>query len=347
MGQAVLTYPFDLSFQRQQPLVFLGPDVFTRTRGPEGPAALVSALGVVHPLRPLGPARTLAEQHRRLNRPEARRLIQVELTRLDASRFTDALAYFVDYLAPAFAERDWGEGPRPEASLTGERPAGDWSLEIDRCGDAVPLPEPPTPSLWMCGRAWLLREKPLEEGRLGVRWGTTTLGLTGEYRPVATLAAEWQAAAQRYFTQAAAGIREKVSRSEAPPVLAPALEELTRTGCVRRGDLLFLPGTPPRLGHVIPAHYNRVLGVDSRGDLAMTAPLLLPPELYALCVYRRSSTGGWNAFMPPHGLCLGSGPPEAGPESPGLRLAAYLRWAAQRIASNGIFHSSDDAHNDY
>ena len=55
---------------------------------------------------------------------------------------------------------------------------------------------------------------------------------------------------------------------------------------------------------------------------------------------------GWERYRPPNGLCLGGSAPVARPESPGVALAAYLRWAAQRVASNGRFHSSDGENDD-
>jgi hypothetical protein len=336
----VLPYPFDLPFQHHQPLVFLGGDVFTRTRGPAGPAELVTALGVVHPLRRLGPAMTLVRHHLSRSRDEARRLVQAELAARQPGGM-DALRYFVEYLVPAFAERDRGEEPPPDALTVREARPADLYAEVDACLDGLPAPDLPAPALWLCGRVWPLRAMPPGEGRLWVRWGEAPLGLTDEYRPVSTLRDEWHQAVRRFVSRAAARVAERCRRGGRLPAPEAAREEVARSGCVQRGDLLFLPGEPPWLGHVIPPHYNRVLGGPSRRDLAITAPLELPPKLYLLAVYRRNPAGRWEPFAPPHGLCLGPGPPAVRPESPGLALAAYLRWAAVRIAANGQFHVSD------
>jgi hypothetical protein len=107
------------------------------------------------------------------------------------------------------------------------------------------------------------------------------------------------------------------------------------------GDLLFLPGNPPRVGHLLPSHYNHVLGRQSHRDLAMTAPLVLPPQVVSPRVYKRTSER-WEPMHLPHGLCLGGDPPRDRPNSPGLTLAAYLRWAAVRIATNGRFNANDN-----
>ena len=122
--------------------------------------------------------------------------------------------------------------------------------------------------------------------------------------------------------------------------LRQAQHELSHGGFLQCGDLLFIAGSPPRLGYVIPPHYSRTFHRQSKEDLAMAAPLTLPPTIGGLEVYQRTS-GRWAAVKPPRGICLGEQPANGIQDAPGLALAAYLRWAAWRVASNGRFHEHD------
>jgi hypothetical protein len=92
---------------------------------------------------------------------------------------------------------------------------------------------------------------------------------------------------------------------------------------------------------VLPTHYNHTLHRDSCGDLAIAAPLNLRPRLSSLRVFIRSTGANWQPFDPPNGLCLGRDPLDELPDSPGLALVGYLRWAAVRLAANGKFHAND------
>jgi hypothetical protein len=174
-----------------------------------------------------------------------------------------------------------------------------------------------------------------------VRRGQTCLGLTGEQSPVSVLEAEWRRDVQRHLAEGAERIVEQARRHQPAADRGPAADELARNGFVRRGDLVLFDGRPPLLGYVLPTHYNHVLGRQSRGDLALAAPLQLPPQLTPPRLLQRAAGGRWEPYQPPHGLCLGGGLPQDRPQTPGLTLAAYLRWAALRLAANGKFHSSD------
>jgi hypothetical protein len=342
-------YPFGLPFQGQQPLVFLGGEVFAKTRQPPGAATLVSALGVEHPLRSLGPAREMSGRHLRLNREEVHRLFLSEIAaRQRLHGDTETLRYFVEYLAPAVSARDWAENPGAGPPAPQGPQPEDWSAGIGDVLDRTPVPEVPSPSLWMLGRAWLLGPQPPRPGHLCVRRGDAVFGVTGEYHLVRTLEQQWRAAAHKHLAESARGLAAAgPSEGEA---LRAARAELARSGCVERADLLYVPGPPPLLGHRLPAHYNRVLGRQCERDLAVALRLALPPQVSGLQLLLRGPGGRWEPYTPPHGLCLGDGPPDGRPETPGLAVAAYLRWAALRLAANGQFHAGDgsgDAANGY
>ena len=91
----------------------------------------------------------------------------------------------------------------------------------------------------------------------------------------------------------------------------------------------------------MPPHYNTALGRATGRDLALVAALTFPPQIGSLQVYGRASSGTWHAVTLPHGLCLGKSPRGTIANQPGLALAAYLRWAAARVAVNGRFNQYD------
>jgi hypothetical protein len=330
----VLHFPLDPVVARLQPLIFAGDELFARTGAGDGPAVLVTARGVRHTLRPIASRRVLLEHHLRLNRPIVANLLRRDLA---GGPKIDLLRYFAD-LAVAFLERDWREDYPPEG---GRQP----SLEPDRNNQAVaadaPFPALPAPSLWLLGRAWKLGPGRGREGRLHVLHRGDVLELTGESATVGSVRSAWEAEVRAFVRSEVGRVLSRESLT-GPPELIRMRAAVTQAGACQVGDLLFLDGTSPRLGHVIPPHHNRVLGRWVGGDLAVTAVLTLPPQITAPAVYQWHGANRWMPYYPPHGLCLGGGPPPVRPESPGLALAAYLRWAAWRIASNGAFHSSDD-----
>lgn len=337
-----MSYVFDPDMQRLQPLVLLRDDVYVKTRQETGSAALVTALGIEHPLRRLCSARTLVEHYHRGNRQKFHQILQEELEKHNAASCTDPLAYFLEHLAPAFLERDWNEDYRLTGQPANDTTLPDLSAEVSEIVDDFPVPQLPTPSLWVLGRVWLLTgTTPTVSGRVYVRFNGTTLSLTGEYMPVRTLESEWRTGVQQYISDAAVQLAQKTQPGSDSTGLVKAKAGLSRTGFLQVGDLLFIAGQPPRLGHVIPSHYNRTLGRQSARDLAVTAPLVLPPTISDLRVYYQQSSGGWKVLQLPYGLCLGPGPSGRFQDAPGLAVAAYLRWAAVRIAGNGRFHESD------
>src|SRR4051812_17586218 len=99
--------PMDESFQRLEPVVFLGDDCYIKTRRAGDGLLYVTTQGVEHPLRRFCPRRTLQEHLIRRNADAARHHLQNELVRLRAANHEQELRYFVAYLRPAFSGRDW------------------------------------------------------------------------------------------------------------------------------------------------------------------------------------------------------------------------------------------------
>jgi len=337
----VLSVVFGPDLTRLQPLILLGGGVYVKTRHEAGPATLVSAFGVRHPLRRLCSVTAMLERLHAGNRSQVRQLLLRELARRRAESCSDPFAYFLDYLAPAFRERDWSE----ERSLVAGEPAvvpepPDLSAQVEAALANIPVPRLPSPSLVILGRVWLLGSARVAPGRTCVIAPEGALALTGEYVTVWTLESDWRARVQSFISSAAARLAE-VSHDRVPADLRAARGELSRAGCLQVGDLLFLAGTPPLLGHILPPHYNRALGRYSARDLAVAAPLELPPKVGSLSIWERTSAGGWTQVGLPHGLCLGPKVSGEIPDQPGLNLAAHLRWAAVRLAGNGKFHEAD------
>jgi hypothetical protein len=338
----MLNYPYDLALQSLQPLVILDGEIYTKTRQPRRAGAeLVTALGVVHPLRRLCSAKRFAAHHRRTNQETSQRLVQAELaTRMHSGGYADTLRFFVDYLGPAFQLRDQGEDCLADAPPPSEVVDLNLTAEVVRIVEGLPAPRPPSPSFWLCGRVWTMQPTPPARGALQVRRDQETYGLANQHVLIRNLVSNWQQEVQSYLSRVIADLSERTPPQEPSEAVVKARSELASQGFVVRGDLLYLDGSPPRLGYLLPDHFNHVLGRHSHRDLAITAPLSMPPRITGPSVFRRS-TQGWERYRPPNGLCLGGSAPSPRPESPGVALAAYLRWAAQRLAANGRFHSGD------
>ena len=342
----MLPFPFDESFQAMQPLVVVGDTVLVMSLDPSADWVLQTAAGVKHRLGPIGCLESLWRNALQRFLPSITAVMQQEVPRRVAELATSPLAYFIAYLEPTFRERDFSE-----ASYLPQRPVapemtGDWSAEVSAVSKTIPLPELVSPGVWVCGRIWKLREQSPRAGCWQIVTPHRCYGLTGDFSLVATLIANWRRDVSRHISQVATRLAARAGSDEGTSRLATAGHEVASLGYVERGDLLFLPGPPPRLGHFVPVHYNHTLGRRVHRDLAMTAPLTLPLPAYpcrsGLAVYERSAKG-WSPASLPHGLCLGPDPPAHPQESPGVGLASLLRWAAQRIAENGAFHSSDNA----
>jgi hypothetical protein len=120
-----------------------------------------------------------------------------------------------------------------------------------------------------------------------------TLALTGRVDSVATLEDEWRQAADVHVRQAAAR-----AKGEAPELqmMRDARAEIARTGGVAAGDLVYIIGDPPRIGHFLPPHYNAALGRQCNGDVAITTPFrmrLIAPEKLPSTNARTAALGVW------------------------------------------------------
>jgi hypothetical protein len=177
-----------------------------------------------------------------------------------------------------------------------------------------------------------------------VQAGSDRLAPTGAFVCAATVLAEWRTACDRLVGEAVRAELERAGAATAPAV-ADALEVIARDGAVQRGSLVLINDHPPRIGHVMPPHYNVSLNRDVRGDVALTTRLNIGERATAfgdIEVYARSARGTWAPVTLPRGICLGSGVPVARPDlDPSLAALAFLRWAATRIATNGRFHEYD------
>lgn len=342
----MLPFPFDKSFQAMQPLVVVGDTVLVKSPAPSADWVLQTAAGVKHRLGPFGRFESLWKNALQRLIPSITAVLQQEVPRRVAELTTSPLAYFIAYLEPTFRERDFSEASYLSQGLVVPEMKVDWPVEVSAAAQTIPAPELVSPAVWVCGRIWKLREQSARTGCWQVVTPHQCYGLTGDFYLVATLIANWQRDVARHISQVATRLASRAGADEGAARLGAAGHEVASLGHIERGDLLFLPGSPPRLGHFVPAHYNHTLRRQVHRDLVITAPLALPlpafPCRSGLAVYERRANG-WSLASLPHGLCLGPDPPAHPQDSPGVGLASLLRWAAQRIAENGAFHSSDDA----
>jgi hypothetical protein len=332
---------------KMQPILALGDDLFVKTTGAGDGVTLTTAQGVLHRFRRFGPRAILPEHQSRLAAAWIRRNLGVELERHRLKgRSEDVLAYFVDFLWPASQDRDWGIAD-PASAARELQGFAELDAEVDRLCRGVPPPSWswPSPSLWVLGRIWMLREVVRRAEAVDrVEWGKAYFELSDEHFAPANLERRWLEEARSYLDRATLQLRDRPGTRADSEAVRTARSELERAGCLVRGDLLLLPGNPPRLGYILPPHWNCVLGRMSRNELAMTAPLTLPPLLVSPGVYARGSDGRWAPYPLPHGLCLGGGLPAERPDSAGLALLTLLRWSAVRVVANGgMFHASDAA----
>jgi hypothetical protein len=337
-------------FLALEPVVIHNDKLFSPSEQTDDGVALVTAQGRTYPMREVCLQETLDNMFVRSNRAIVARRIRRALTRLREDCVLDDLHYFDETLVPAFRTRDWPEQieldslpglfdsePAPEPA-----PASDLDMAIDARAGELPRLVLPSPSLLVLGRLRLLgrgsRGEPGDHIRIG---RNTILVPTGELIFARHLNGRWEQAVDRFAADAAAQLAREMGDPATSPATAVARQELAATGCVQRGDLLFLAGTPPYLGHVIRRHYNKVLGRTCDRDLAVTTPLTRPFFNPTFEVWVRNQLGRWMRVHLAHGLCPGTGLPADRPESPGIGLLAHLRWAANRFASNGAFHVGD------
>ena len=328
----MFTYLVDDSLLRLQPLVAIDDQLLGKTRAESGPAVLVTAAGRRHPSAPVASRSLLWQRGLRGNLDAAELLLLGELPRRVAALRTDPVAYYVDYLVPTFEQRDYSDDPYAEQPIPAEPKAVDWTTELRARRAGLPAPEFVAPAMFFFGRVWRLRADAPRVGRMQVFCGDQCFCPSGEFFVVSTLHREWQGAVTKWLSRTAGELAVKMRSDDDSSAVVQARRELTSRGVLECGDLLLLPGTPARLGYVVPRHYNRTFRRESNRDLAMTLPLTLPqlpsPSTSIATVYERAGAG-WRPVTLPHGFCLGPAPPSYPQESPGIGLASFLRWAAQ------------------
>jgi hypothetical protein len=335
---------FNADFVMLEPLVFLGDEVYAASERANDGVTFVTWQGHEFRLRWFCSRRTLEEQSTRLNFAIVREQLRAELTRSGHGGLLDDLRFFIEGLVPDFQHRDWLEHFEPESALESCQLVygPDLAAEIDELARGLPKPVMPSPSYLLLGRFRHLRPTVAEVIGDHVRTGNNGhLAPTGVSVPLGYIERRWQKTVENYVTRTAKRLTGLMRVPTPSPALAAARQEMAATGSVQRGDLLFLDGQPARVGHILPPHYNKVLGRICDRDLAMMTVLSRPPSIGSPQVFMRDEQGIWNRHHLEHGLCLGSSVPALRPETPGLALLAYLRWAAWRIASNGIFHVDD------
>jgi hypothetical protein len=339
-----LLFPLDEHLMRLEPAVFLESGVFVKTRrGADEGARFVTTRGVVHALRQFLPRAVLNDHFIRRNAASIRTFFQTEMERARFGNSSEELWYFTEQLLPAFEERDWSTASTPDVTVGGVPPDSrtDPSGMIDTLSRMIPAVFLPIPSVLILGRLRSLCTVKSPGLGYHVRFGHEVLAPTGEEIPVNLLESRWRLDVRAWLSRTLVRLTESAMPAESAD-LRRSRAEIHRVGYFQRGDVLFLQGSPPLVGHVLPPHFNRALGRSSQRDLAMVAPLTIPPRIVSPRVYSRTSDGRWVPLHLPHGLCLGGKPPEVRPENPGLALLALLRWAAARVAANGAFHALDD-----
>jgi hypothetical protein len=338
-----LRFVIDVHLLRLEPVFFHERGVYVKTERTHDGAAFVTGRGAEHALRLLVPAADFHDRFVRRNATAVRNYFQAERDHAQAGNRMEELQYFVDQILPAFTARDCAAGDSLDiisersSPATNEEPAA----VIDSLASTIPAAVLPTPSVLILDRFLTLHVVKPRAASYHIRHGDQMLEPTGEEIPLSVVESRWRAEAQAWISRSLAAMAERDGYPGRSSNLDRARSEIDRTGFFQSGDLLFLPGRPPHVGHVIPPHFNRAIGRNSRRDLAMMAPLHLPPRIGQVHVYTKTN-GRWTTLTLPHGLCLGPSAPHVRPESRGVALLAYLRWAAARIAANGVFHASDE-----
>jgi hypothetical protein len=335
----MLAYPLDSQLLERGIAAVVGDDVFAPTR--IGPASVCvnGARGQRVPMRRLCSVRTLWEHSDRQNRDELIAECSAALVRGRAEASTDPLCYWHNSLLPAIQIRD---GLLDNTALSTATVQSDPAFELANMAASMPLARIPAPSLWVDGRAYVLSKDPSGSLRCTVRTNDEVYFVTNESIAVAQLVQQWQKQVERFAGDKARDFLSRSGPGNDQTHIEVLRRQLEQTGFLQFGDFLFLRGNPPLVGYILPPHYNRSLGRQSNRDLAMTAPLELPPRVRGLVVYELTR-GVWARAQLPRSLCLGQPPNNPGDlkDSPGLLLLAHLRWAANRISTNGRFNEFD------
>lgn len=319
---------------RLGPLIVLGDLLFSKTRGSQGVASLISPSGAAHRLRLLGSVQMLFDHHRIVSREALKHRASQHISTKWAQESSDPVVYFVRYLVPTFHSRDWAIDA---IQLPAEVDQDDPVFALDTALRDAPMPLVPSPSLWLEDRIWRLRVSDGEPTGTHIVIGDIALTPQRPFLRVSSLYNEWL---NRFDTAIENRIRQDHSSQNID--VPSARRNLAENGHLRFGDLLLVGGNPPMIGHILPDHFNHTFFCQVRRDVAFVAPFTLPPKRGPLSVYRLDDRRGWRPADLNRGLCLGPQPPDGLSESPGLALLAYLRWAAIRVAfGNERFHEHD------
>lgn len=327
----MLRYPLN-GLLHALPLVVLDGELYAATHGGGAGAALIMPSGAEYPLRRLANRRVLAEHAVRTNRPALEEIYRQHLAWRTDAQPSDAVRYFTEWAGRAW---DWLKPPAMETRGHPERAVAD----VDGILDGVPGPRLPSPALCLLGRFWSLREA--DGGGVRVRFRDSLLSMTGDCRAVAELGGAWAACVSEYLSGAAARAASAAEEEDEDEELRAARRKFAGEQVLQSGDLVLIGGETTWLAHVLREHYNRSLHMEVKRNVAIAArlrsPAAIPPDS-ELAVYGLSA-GKWTPVRRLRGVCLGRG------ERP-TNLAPFLRWAANRIADNGLFHEHDDGEDD-
>jgi len=339
---ANLVYAVGRDLPRLQPLVLVGGQVYAKTHKRGGPDALVTALGVVHSLRPLCSVRVVMEHQARLNRDALTELLAEKTRERAGVNPTDPLDYFLLTVLPAVQASNGGTTCKTDDCADAVTHPLNMAAALERAVKGIPMAELPTPSLWVLGRVWMLAEGPVKPGGITVCVGTKHFGLTGRAVTVRELAAAWHVQAREFLDRVGIRLAEMAPTSTGTVDVATHRRNVELHGHTLDGDLLFLAGPPARLGHLLLPHHNRDLRRRVNRDVAITLVFDVRPTAEAIStprIYQFGEGGRWVPIEnPSFGFCLGKGAPGFDSGSPGLSLVNYLRWAVIRVTKNGKFH---------
>ena len=323
----MLRYPLN-SLLHSVPLAVLDGELYAATSGGGAGAVLIMPSGAEHPMRRLASQRVLAEHAARINRQTLEETYRGQMAWRRDAQGADAVRYFT-----VWATRAWDWLKPHTLEIRGGR--GREADDVDAVLDGAPLPLLPSPALCLLGRFWPLREA--DGGGVRVRFRDSLLSMTGNCRTVAELAAEWTAGASEYLSAADNRAATTTEEEDEDQALRAARRKFASEHVLQSGDLVLIGGDITWLAHVLREHYNLSLRRQVERNVAIAArlrsPAAIPPDS-ELAVFALNA-GKWALVRRPRGMCLGGG------ERP-TNLAPFLRWAANRVADNGLFHEHDE-----
>lgn len=329
-----------------QPFVVFGDNVLAKTVGPgAGVGVLRTAAGVEHKLRRLCSRRVLQEHQARAGRAAVQELVSKKFRELTALDLGDPLVYFLWELLPAVQGY-----PNSSQALVSSGAAAlppDIAAALEGIAESLPEPEIPAPSLWVLGRVWPLVPGAPVRGAMNILVYGQSMVLAGKPVAVQSLREQWLKSAMRHVNERTSELAAAVTKKPEAMLreASEARERLARDGFVQYGDYIYIDGHPPRVGHILPPHYNRSLGRETNRDVALALELRVPPSppgADGLSAVQRNGAGRWETVALPHSrVCPGRNPPAPIPDAPGRTFVNYLTWAAIRCATNGRFHEWD------